>query len=93
MASTLRPDFERAVARLRETADNVAAVSGKLDRMAAENGGDLRAFTRDSLPEFDRTLREARGATDDLRTLLRQLSEDPSRVLYQPRKRGVEIPR
>jgi phospholipid/cholesterol/gamma-HCH transport system substrate-binding protein len=93
MASTLGPDFDRAVARLRETADNIAAVSGKLDRMAAENGDDLRAFAHDSLPEFDRTLREARGATDDLRTLLRQLSEDPSRVLYQPRKRGVEIPR
>lgn len=90
---TLGPDFEKVVARLRETADNIAGVTQKLDRMAAENSGDLRAFTRDSLPEFDRTLREARGTADDLRTLLRQLSEDPSRVLYQPRQRGVEIPR
>ncbi|MEY4762817.1 MAG: hypothetical protein RLZZ200_2673, partial [Pseudomonadota bacterium] len=87
------PDFEKAVVRLGETAENIAALSQKLDGMAAENRGDLRAFSRDSLPEFDRTLREARGTADDLRTLLRQLSEDPSRVLYQPRQRGVEIPR
>ncbi|MEN9705765.1 MAG: hypothetical protein RLZZ393_1644 [Pseudomonadota bacterium] len=93
LARTAGPDFDRAVARLREAAENIAAISGKLDRMAAESGDDLRAFTRDGLPEFDRTLREARGAADDLRALLRQLSEDPSRVLYQPRKRGVEIPR
>ena len=90
---TLGPDLEKAVAGLRETLEHVASVTQKLDRMAAENSDDLRAFTRDGLPEFDRTLREARGTADDLRTLLRQLSEDPSRVLYQPRQRGVEIPR
>jgi phospholipid/cholesterol/gamma-HCH transport system substrate-binding protein len=90
---TVGPDLQQSMARLRETADNVAAVSARLDKMAADNSGDLRAFTRDSLPEFDRTLREARGAADDLRALLRQLSEDPSRVLYRPRKGGVEIPR
>jgi len=90
---TLGPDIGKVVVRLRETADNIAGVTQKLDQMASDNSADLRAFTRDGLPEFDRTLREARGTADDLRTLLRQLSEDPSRVLYQPRQRGVEIPR
>ena len=90
---TLGPDLEKAVARLRETSEHLASGTQKLDVLAAESSDDLRAFTRDSLPEFDRTLREARGTADELRTLLRQLSEDPSRVLYQPRQRGVEIPR
>ena len=92
-ANVLGPDLARAVERLRDTAENVAAMTARLDQMAAENRGDLRAFTHDSLPEIDRTLREARSAADDFRTLMRQLAEDPSRLLYQPRNRGVEIPR
>jgi len=92
-ANVLGPDLAKSVEKLRDTTQNVAAMSAKLDQMAAENRGDLRAFTRDSLPEVDRTLREARAAADEMRALMRQLSEDPSRVLYQPRSRGVEIPR
>ena len=92
-ANVLGPDLAKSVEKLRDTTENVAAMSAKLDQMAAENRGDLRAFTRDSLPEVDRTLREARAAADEMRALMRQLSEDPSRVLYQPRSRGVEIPR
>ena len=92
-ANVLGPDLAKSVEKLRDTAENVAAMSAKLDQMAAENRSDLRAFTRDSLPEVDQTLREARAAADEMRALMRQLSEDPSRVLYQPRSRGVEIPR
>jgi phospholipid/cholesterol/gamma-HCH transport system substrate-binding protein len=92
-ANVLGPDLAKSVEKLRDTAENVAAMSAKLDQMAAENRSDLRAFTRDSLPEVDRTLREARAAADEVRALMHQLSEDPSRVLYQPRSRGVEIPR
>ena len=92
-ANVLGPDLAKSVEKLRDTTENVAAMSAKLDQMATENRGDLRAFTRDSLPEVDRTLREARAAADEMRALMRQLSEDPSRVLYQPRSRGVEIPR
>ena len=92
-ANVLGPDLAKSVEKLRDTTENVAAMSAKLDQMAAENRSDLRAFTRDSLPEVDRTLREARAAADEVRALMHQLSEDPSRVLYQPRSRGVEIPR
>ena len=92
-ANVLGPDLAKSVEKLRDTTQNVAAMSAKLDQMAAENRSDLRAFTRDSLPEVDQTLREARAAADEVRALMRQLSEDPSRVLYQPRSRGVEIPR
>ena len=49
--------------------------------MAAENSGDLRAFTRDSLPEIDRTVREARGAADDLRGRGYFLDEDVERAV------------
>jgi phospholipid/cholesterol/gamma-HCH transport system substrate-binding protein len=92
-ANVMGPDLAKAAERLRETAGNVAAATARLDQMAAENRGDLRAFARDSLPQLEQTIREVRGTADDVRTLSRQLAEDPSRLLYQPKNRGVEIPR
>jgi phospholipid/cholesterol/gamma-HCH transport system substrate-binding protein len=89
----LGPDIVRAGERLRQTSENIAAVSAKFDQMIAENRTDLRAFARETLPEVDQTLKDAQGAAADLRVLLKSLSDDPSRILYQPRNRGVEIPR
>ena len=92
-ANVLGPDLAKAVERMRETAENVATLTGRIDQMAAENRGDVRAFVRDSLPQLEHTLREARGAAEDLRVLSRALADDPSRILYQPANHGVEIPR
>lgn len=87
----ITPEVIDAVERMRNTADNVAAAAQKLNEMVDENRGGLRAFTRDSLPELERTIREARGAAEDVRELSRVLAEDPSRLIYQPAYRGVEI--
>jgi phospholipid/cholesterol/gamma-HCH transport system substrate-binding protein len=92
-ANVLGPDLAKSVERLRETAENVATVTGRLDQMVAENRGDVRAFARDTLPQLEQTLRAARAAAEEARSLAQQLSDDPSRILYQPKNRGVEIPR
>jgi ABC-type transporter Mla subunit MlaD len=91
-ANILGPDLAKAVEKLRETADHAATVSAQVDQMLADNRGDLRAFIRDGLPQLQQTLREARSAIDDARSLTRGLNEDPSRILFQPTYRGVEIP-
>ena len=91
-ANLLGPDLAKAVEKLRLTADNAAAISDKVDQMVSENRGDLHAFLRDGLPQLQQTLREARSAIEDARALTRGLNEDPSRILFQPAYRGVEIP-
>lgn len=92
-ANVLGPDVARSVDRMRQSAENVAAVTARLDQLVEENRGDLRAFTRDGLPQLEQTLRDARAAAEEARTLAHKLAEDPSRILYQPTHRGVEIPR
>lgn len=87
----ITPEVIDAVGRVRKTADEVASAAEKLNQMVDENRGGLRGFTRDSLPEFERMVREARGAAEDFRELSRGLASDPSRILYQPAYRGVEI--
>ena len=87
------PDIKATLARVRVVAENLASTSGRLDRMIADNQQDVRSFTRDSLPEFERLLRDSRIAAQEFTELARSLKSNPSQIIYQPASGGVEIPR
>jgi ABC-type transporter Mla subunit MlaD len=86
------PELRETVKRMREVATNLAATTGKLDQMIAENRGDIREFTREGLPEIQALVRDGRAAADEFRALAESLRENPSRLLYQPAPAGLEIP-
>jgi phospholipid/cholesterol/gamma-HCH transport system substrate-binding protein len=87
------PDVRSAAGRLRTITDNLADASSQLDKAITENRQDIRAFTRQGLPEIERFVREGRAAAHDIRELSNSLRENPAQLLYQPPVRGVEIPR
>ena len=100
VAATLRttaadsgPEITATLRRVHTVADNLASTTARLDRAIDENGADLRNFTRDGLPELERLLRESRDAASEVQGLARSLREDPSQLIYQPPRRGTEIPR
>jgi phospholipid/cholesterol/gamma-HCH transport system substrate-binding protein len=89
----VRPDVEQATQRLHTVADHLEVASEQLDRILEENRSDIRAFTRDGLPEIERFVREGRAAAEDIQALSNSLRENPAQLLYEPPQRGVEIPR
>src|SRR5665213_2522707 len=86
------PELLTALQHIRVVADNLASTSAKLDQLVQDNRQDVRVFARDGLPELERLLREGRAAALEFRELSHALREDPSRLLYQPQSRAVEIP-
>ncbi len=93
MIDTVRPDIQQATQRLHTLADHLAVASDQLDLILEENRSDIRAFTRDGLPEIERFVREGRAAAEDIRALSSSLRENPAQLLYEPPQRGVAIPR
>lgn len=87
------PDVKVAMERLRTVADNLANATSRLDLLITDNRRDLRAFTRDGLPELENLMREGRAAASEVRALSRSLRQNPSQLLYEPAEKGVEIPR
>ena len=73
-------------------ADSLASTSAKFDALAQDNRQDVRIFAREGLPELEQLLREGRGAALELRELSRELRDNPSRLLYQTKPQGLEIP-
>jgi len=87
------PDLAAASERIRTISENLARTTANLDRLVAEHRQDMGLFLRDSLPEFERLLRDSRNAAQEFRELSRSLKADPSQLLYEPSYKGVEIPR
>src|SRR5256885_1414003 len=93
LIDTAGPELEAAARRMHAIAEHLASASEQLDKLIAENREDVRAFTRDGLPELERFAREGREAAEDIRALSSSLRENPAQLIYQPQERGVEIPR
>jgi phospholipid/cholesterol/gamma-HCH transport system substrate-binding protein len=93
VTDSVAPDLKVTVANARRMTDSLASTSERLNDFVAHNEPALSRFTNQGLPELERLLRESRDAARDFRELARTLKEDPSRVLYQPSDRGVQVPR
>jgi len=85
------PRLRAAVDHLDAVARNLDKATAGIDQVIAENRSDVRAFTREGLPELQALLRDGREAALELRELARSLKENPSQILYQPRARGVPV--
>lgn len=92
-AAETTPAIRKAVERVGEAADNLAATSARLDRLVEGNAASINEFAQHGLPEVERLMREGSAAAGELESLSRSLREDPSRVIYQPPSRGIEVPR
>jgi ABC-type transporter Mla subunit MlaD len=90
---SLGPKVWNLTDRLEATAMNLERASAEMTGMLAENRDGIAGFTRDGLPELERTLREARVAAEQFGELADSLKRDPSRILYRSPGGGVQVPR
>lgn len=85
-------DVVAAVQKLRATSDHLASASARLDAFVAHNGDQVSALVNDAVPQLESLLRESRSAITQINELARTLQDNPSRLLYQPKRGGVVIP-
>jgi phospholipid/cholesterol/gamma-HCH transport system substrate-binding protein len=91
--NTVGPELQGTVQRFTTVADNLTRATDQLDQTITENRGDLRTFIHTGLPEVERFLREGRDAAQQIKELSASLRQNPSQLLYEPTREGVEIPR
>lgn len=98
-AASVRGVTDAAGPQLRDAVNHIADVTAQLsdatrnlDQMIRDNRGDVRAFTRDSLPQVEQLLGDSRAAVTEVRELARSLHENPSQLLFEKPDQGVVIP-
>ena len=93
MSEEARPEVKTALAKLTETANNLAQASERMDRFTQKSEAQLGHFSEQGLFELERLVRETRSAAREFRDLSRSLRDNPSQILYEPPESGVEIPK
>jgi phospholipid/cholesterol/gamma-HCH transport system substrate-binding protein len=98
-AASVRSITDKAGPQLSEAIDHIAMVTAhlsdatdNLDQLIRENRGDIRGFTRESLPQVERLVEDSRSAVTEVRDLMHSLRENPSQLLFEKADQGVAIP-
>jgi len=97
-AASVRNVTDSAGPQLHDAMDHIAVITARLsdvttslDAIIRENRGDLRAFTRDGLPQVEELLGDSRAAVAEVRELARSLHQNPSQLLFEKPDQGVTI--
>ena len=91
MAAKLDPGLDSAIGNLDSTMANLEKASARLEEWTASNDEAMNAFMGDGLGQFPALVAETQEAIDEVRKLVKELREDPSRLLYEAREDNVEV--
>lgn len=82
---------EQMVARFNKTANEIDKAISTLNSVLTDNREDIDRFAGSGLNQITEMSRETRKMAESIRRLADKLEQDPSRLIYQPNYRGVEI--
>ncbi len=85
-------DLQEMVARFEKTADEIDKAVNAISKIATDNEDSISKFTQDGLDQIILMSRETRKMAESIRKTADKLNQDPSQIIYQPSKRGVEVP-
>jgi len=87
-----RPDLTAALGSVRTAAERLSATSASLERIVSGNEGALSRIAGSGGGDLQQLLIEVRDASAEVRSLARQLRENPSALLREREDSGVELP-
>jgi phospholipid/cholesterol/gamma-HCH transport system substrate-binding protein len=88
-----QPEIHQTLEHMNSVADNLNKVSARLDRIVESSEGQLSHLSEYGLFELEQLLRDVRSSALEFRDLSRSLKQNPSQLLYEAPKSGVEIAR
>lgn len=93
MAGNFEPELLTVMANINRLTDDLAKVSSRLEEWTAANDSDMNAFMEDGLGQVPALVTDARSTLREIEKLVRELREDPSALIYQPRQDSVDVER
>jgi phospholipid/cholesterol/gamma-HCH transport system substrate-binding protein len=91
MAGNLEPGLLSTVANLENTTHKLAEMTTRLELWTATNDADMNAFMGDGLGQVPALVADARSTLREVQKLLKDLRENPSKLIYKPKEDSVEV--
>lgn len=89
--SSASGEMDQLVTRFDKTADEIDKVVSSLNDVITNNKQDINKFTGSGLNQITEMSRQTTDMAKSIRRLADQLDQNPSRILYKPQYRGVEV--
>jgi phospholipid/cholesterol/gamma-HCH transport system substrate-binding protein len=88
-----QPELRATLANARAASEKLVRTAEGLDRFINANDGSLARGAAASLGELQQLAIDAREASNEIRSLARELRERPSSLVFERPEAGVEMPR
>lgn len=89
--SSASGEMDQLVARFDKTADEIDKVVASLNAVITNNRHDIDKFAGSGLNQITEMSRQTTDMARSIRRLADRLEQDPSRIIYRPNYRGVEV--
>jgi len=93
MAGKLEPDLLSALDNLDQTTQNLAKMTDRLETWTATNDADMNAFMEDGLGQVPALVADARATLREIEKLVKDLRENPSKLIYKPNEDAIDVER
>jgi len=91
MTGELEPGLKATIDNMQQATANLANLTAKLESWASDNGSDMNAFIENGLGEVPALVEDARATLREVEKLMRDLRENPSKLVYKPKDDAVEV--
>ena len=89
----LEPGMASTLENLEQATTSLAQMSARLETWTAANDNEMNAFMEGGLGQFPALVSDARATLREVEKLVKDLREDPSKIIYQPQEDAVEVER
>jgi len=86
-----KPDLLASMQNLRQTTDNLAHVTGRVDHWLVQNDAAIDSFLAGGVGETAALLTDTRAAMRELEKLGTELRSNPSQIIYKPKLDPVAV--
>jgi len=93
LAGNLEPGLSSTIDNLDKATASLAKMTDRLEAWAAANDTDMNAFMEDGLGQVPALVTDARATLREIEKLVKDLREDPSKLVYKPNEGGVDVER
>ncbi len=85
------PRTAAAIANLETATAELSALGARLDEWVTRHDADVQAFTTQGLGQVPQLVTETRSTVREMRKLMEELRNEPSRALYRPASEAIEV--
>jgi len=93
MAGEFEPELVSAMESINKATNDLAKISARLETWTANSDGDMNAFMQDGLGQVPALVADSRRTLREIEKLVKDLRENPSMLIHEPKEDSVDVER